>query len=704
MKKTGKRVIAVVLAVVMTLSLYTVGAVAIVSLLNSNSITTTDSANIINANSVEEAIELMESTPDFFTAPEDELGTITDHADPKYGKDSVIYPTVIIPGISQSISYVADEQGYPAYNANGEELSGGLLILDTSNLVPTITNNLVAPLTKALVTQSDKDKTLQKAVTKTVNEVFSIQASDANGKPISNLKTVSYMCSVANMTQDDRDYFYRMIPMKSLTEGIKNEVTGEVVKEAVLSDSDLYLYAFPLIGDPMESARGLDEYIQFVKEDSGKDKVNIVTISLGGTILTAYLELMKGTGYPDVNRVINVVSCLQGTDVMGDFFMRNFRIKGEDDVFFFQEFLPMVMTEMNDEATLGYIINIALKIMPKEVVYSILTGAVDGLLDTLMLNCPQFWAMVPADRFDDVKAKYNFIWDTTDAEYGNQVLANKIDAFHTAALNLESNLKEFASKDNRLVHFVAGYDLDYSAQDYCFFAAMKSSEVTNSDAIIDIDSTTLGATYAKAGEVLADDILFSDDARVSPDGSIDISTCAFPDNVWLFHSQHHEVGRNDVIINLIGNLVTGEIKSVNDKSDVFPQFNGNRNTRNITRWRLEDAACLITNYSNGKTVDIEGNEIICREADIIELNAAYEECLNLLKDTLCEPTAADAATERIEDAIYRVGHNGELPEEDDSTASILEAVTQFLDSTMTAIFGAGYGFSEFEQSGVLGGK
>ena len=705
MKKTGKRIIAVVLAVVMTLSLYTVGAVAIVSLLSSNSFTkTADGSTIINANSVEEAIELMESTPDFFTGSEESSGTITDQDDPAYGKDSVVYPTVIIPGISQSISYLADEQGYPAYNANGEELSGGLLILDTSNLVPVIANNLFAPLTRALVTQSDKDKTLQKAVTKTVKEIFSIQASNTDGEPINNLKTVSYMCSVADMTQDDRDYFYRMIPMKSLTEGIKNEITGEYVKEPCISDDSLYLYAFPLIGDPMESAKGLDEYIQFVKKDSGMDKVNLVTISLGGTIMTAYMELMKGTGYTDLNRIINVVSCLQGTDVMGDFYMRNFRIKGEDDVFFFNEFLPMIMNEMNGDATLGYIINVALKIMPKEVVYSILTGAVDGILDSLMLNCPQFWAMVPTDRFEDVKAKYNFIWDTEDENYSNQVLANKLDAFHTAAVNLEENLKDFANKDNRLVHFVAGYDLDYSAQDYCFFSAMKSSQTTNSDAIIDIDSTTLGAQYAIAGQVLEDDILFSEDARISPDGSIDISTCAFPDNVWLFHGQHHEVGRNDVIINLIGDLVTGEIKTVADKSDIFPQFNGNRNTRNITRWRLEDAACLITNYENGKTVDVEGNEIVCREADIEELKLAYQECLDLLADTLCEPTAATAATERIEDAIYRVGHNGELPEEDDSSAAILEAICQFLDSTITAIFGAGNGFSEFEQTGVLAGK
>lgn len=707
MKKTGKRIIAVVLAVVMTLSLYTVGAVAIVSLLNSNSFTkTADGSTVINANSIEEAIELMESTPEFFTGTEEVPGTITDQADPDYGKDSVVYPTVIIPGISQSISYVADEQGYPAYNANGEELSGGLLILDTSNLVTTITNNLLAPLSMALIKQGDSDKTLQKAVTKTVKEVFSIQASNTDGEPISNLKTVSYMSSVAEMSQDDRDYFYRMIPMKRLTEDTIDATTGEVVTEACIDDSLLYLYAFPLIGDPMESARGLDEYIQFVKKDSGMDKVNLVTISLGGTIMTAYMELMKNTGYTDINRIINVVSCLQGTDVMGDFYLRNFRIKGEDDEFFFTEFLPMIMKEMNGDATLGYIINVALKIMPKEVVYSILTGAVDGIIDSLMLNCPQFWAMVPTDRFDEVKAKYNFIWDTTDENYSNQVLAKKIDAFHTAAVNLEDNLKAFANKDNRLVHFVAGYGLDYSAQDYCFFSAMKSSETTNSDAIIDIDSTTLGdsSMYATAGQVLDDDILFSDDARISPDGSLDISRCAFPDNTWFFYGQHHEVGRNDVIISLIGNLVTGEIKSIADKSDMYPQFNGNRNTRNITRWRLDDAACLIKNYENGKTVDVEGNELVCNDSDIAELTAAYKECLDLLSDTLCEPTAAAAATERIEDAIYRVGHNGELPEEDDSSAAILEAITQFLDSAITAIFGAGNGFSEFEQTGVLAGK
>ncbi len=703
MKKTGKRVIAVVLALIMTVSVFSVGAIALTSLLtkNLNSVTeVADGSTVINANSIEEAIELMESTPDFFadasvSGNEDEIAEYST-------KDDVVYPTIIIPGISQSISYLADEDGYPVYNQNGEELSGGLLIIDSSKILPTITNNLLAPLTRALIIQNDDDGKLGEGVYKTVQELFAIQASDKSGNPVNNLQTVSYKTSVGGMNQDDKDYFYRMIPMKSLTQDTVDVTTGEVVQEAILDENDLYLYAFPLIGDPMESAKGLDEYIQFVKSEKGVDKVNIVTISLGGTILTAYLELMKDSGYPDLNRIINVVSCLQGTDVMGDFYLREFKVNDpehpEYEHFFFNEFLPMIMKESEGYGTLGYIINIALKIMPKEVVYAILTGAVDGIVDTLMHNCPQFWAMIPTDRYEDVKVKYNEIW--TDASYSE--LAPKLDAFQTARLNLVDNLNAFTNKDNRLVHNVCGYGLDYSVKDYNFFGAMRSSDVTNSDAIIDIDSTSLGATYAPAGEVLSDDILFSDDAIISPDGSLDISTCAFVDNTWFFQNQHHEVGRNDVVIALIGRLVTGQIKSVHDDAG-FPQFNGNRNTRNIFRWRLEEASVLITNYSDGKTVDIEGNEYVCSKADMDELIAAYKECLVLLQDTICEPTAAEATTERIEDAIYRVGHNGELPEEDNSTDALLEAICQFLDGIVTAITGSGNGFSDIFDTGVFPG-
>ncbi len=703
MKKTSKRIIALALSVVMIMSVYAIGAVSIASLLinSKETIQTADGSNIINANSIEEAIELMEKNPEFFAADNSVSATPTAQATEE------LCPTIIIPGISQSVSYLADEDGYPVYNDNGDELSGGLLILDTSNLVPTIVNNLAAPLARALITQSDKDKVFQKAVTTTVKEVFSIQASDNEGNPINNLKTVEYKTSVAGMSQDDRDYFYRMIPMKHLTEGIIDATTGDYAVEPVLDASLLYLYAFPLIGDPMESARGLDEYIQFVKKDTGADKVNIVTVSLGGTILTAYLEIMAGTGYPDINRIVNVVACLQGTDVMGDFYLRNFKINDPDhpeyEEFFFNEFLPMVMAENADSATLGYIINIALKIMPKQVVYSLLTGAVDGIIDTLMLKCPQFWAMIPTDRYDEVKAMYNFLWEDEET-YG--VLTAKLDAFQQAKLNLVDNLKEFNTTGDK-VHFVAGYDLSYAEQDYNFFGAMASSDTTNSDGILDIDSTTLGATYAKAGSVLSDDILFDDNARVSPDGSIDISTCAFPDNVWLFHGQYHEVGRNDVVLTLVGQILTEKISSVKDDSANFPQFNGNRNTRNLTRWRLGDVEKILEYYdaeagTTAVTKDDVLTTVTVSDATMQSLITAYKDALNLINDTICEPSAAVEITKAVDDALYRVGNNGkEPPVEDTSTDDLLEAICGLLDDVITSIFGSGYGFSEIMDNGAL---
>lgn len=668
MKKTCKRVLAVALSLIMVFSVISVGAVAITFMALANSVTVgSDGSTVVNANSVEEAIEYMEANPDMFYA--DETATLAEGQTTQ--KDDVIYPTVIIPGISQSVSYLADENGDPAVNSNGEELSGGLLILDSTQILPAVLNNLAAPLATALITQTDADGKLGEGVYNTIMQLFAIQSSDKSGNPVNNLKTISYVkedgvtpASVSDMSQDDRDYFYRMIPMQR----IKDEV----------GQDNLYLYAFPLIGDPMESAKGLDDYIQKIKADKGVDKVNVVTISLGGTILTAYLELFKDTGYPDINRVVNVVACLQGTDVMGDFYLRNWNL---EDEFFFHEFLPMVMTETSGSPALGHLINIALKIFPKEAVYAILTGAVEGILDSLMLNCPQFWAMIPEDRYEDAKAKYSFIWE--DEEYAE--LAPKLDAFHQAASNLEENFSVLMDK-GVLVHSVAGYGLDYSAQDYCFFAAMKSSLTTNSDAIIDIDSTTLGATYVPAGEILPDEVLFAEDAIISPDGSVDVSTCAFPKNVWLFEGQHHEVGRNDVVISLIGKLITGEIKSVDDMSDAYPQFNGNRNTRNITRWYLEEA----------EEVLFAEDQSAYAPEDIVELQAAYDEANALLENTICDPDEAAAVTDRLLNALRRVGKEGEA--EDETMMDVLAVVAEFVDDTIYKVFG-GNGFSDISQTG-----
>ncbi len=659
MKKTTKRVLAFLLASTFVFSAMTAGVFAIASYLNPN-LGSSSTSTYMSVNSVDDFINLIKTSGNAFANIEE--------PEKHDAANNDIAPTIIIPGISQSISYLADENGDPAVNANGDELSGGLLIIDSAELPGVLASTVAGPLVTSLLMQADMG--LSDAVYSTVTQLFSIQASGKDGKAKENLKTITYEYPISQMSQDDKDYFYRMIPMKSVVD----EIGGE---------DNLYFFTFPLISDPFISAANLNSYIQLVKEQTGKDKVNIVTISLGGTILTAYLELYKNTNYPDINKVLNVVSCLDGTDVMGDFYMRNFNI---EDEFFFQEFLPMVMKEMNGYATLGHLINVALKIFPRSVIEAILTAAVDGILDTLMLNCPQFWAMIPKDRYDDVINKYSFI--KNDPEYSR--LYATIEKFQQARLNLKDNLIKL-NKQGALVHNVCGYNLDYSAQDYCFFAAMKSSLTTNSDAIIDIDSTSLGATYAKAGEVLSEEYIATRDPKyISPDGSLDISTCLFPDNVWFFQGQHHEVGRNDVVIKLIAKLASNQINSTADMPDKFPQFNGNRNTRNITRWCFDDADKVFAEYAEDPT--------LYNAEDIEELRAVYEEAEAYLENTICEPTSAKALLERFEYALYRVGV-GDAPA-DTSTDEALEIICKFVDETIYGVFGAD-GFSDLNDSKVV---
>lgn len=661
------RVLAILLALTMVFSVASAGVFAAAYVLNAGGSVTTlsDGSAVISVNSLDEAAQIMSETPSLFSGKA-KTGTSEE-------KEEVL-PTIILPGISQSISYLADENGDPVVNDDGDKLSGGLLIIDESKLVSVLGSTLLLPLAKSLIKQEDDG--LSEAVYSTVEQLFSIQASDKSGNPVNNLKTVEYNCPVSEMTEDDRSYFYRMIPMQS----IKDQV----------GEDNLYVFAFPLIGDPMASAEKLDEYIQMVKEQRGVDKVNIATISLGGTILTAYLELKKdevnaqGLHYEDINRVINVVACLQGTDIMGDFYLRNFDISDE---FLYYEYLPMIMEENADSEALGHIINIALRIFPKKVFYAILTSAVDGLLDTLMLNCPQFWSMIPTDRFDAVMEKYSYI--ATDPEYAE--LYAKLTAFQQAKLNLNDNLKVLDSQ-GVLVQSISGYGLDYSKYDYNFFAIMNSSKTTNSDGIIDIDSTSLGATYAPAGELLPDDYAPATTKYISPDGSIDASTCLFPDHCWFFQGQHHEVGRNDVVIKLVGQLITGEIKSVADKSDAYPQYNGNRNTKNIFRWYLNEADEVFAEY--------EADNTAYDADDIAELHAAYDEAVALLETTICDADEAAATSERLLNALRGVGKRKAA--EDNTMNEILDKVAKFLDDVIYSVFG-GNGFSDTYKNGVFDG-
>lgn len=472
-----------------------------------------------------------------------------------------ISANIILPGISQSTATWCDENYRPILKPNGDTLSGGLLIIDDTNVAWKVIKQLLIPLLSSILLQHTSNK-LAERVRAVVDDLFSIQRCDKDGNPVNNLVLDRFPYPLSQYSQSDRDWFYRRLPMWYVIDAMEE-------KYGVNGEDYTYLYTFPLIGNPIESAEGLKDFIQLVKEQTGCRKVNLIAISMGGSILSAYLDLIREQGgdYSDIDKIINIVASLNGTDLIADFYAREWNLADE---YLYGEYALRIMESQGLDPWVGHLINIALRILPKDTLYTILTAAFDGILDDLLVYDPQFWAVLPSDRYEAIADRYLGSEDTA-------VLRAKTDREQEARLNLADNLKKAVNDYGVEVYSVAGYGRHYDSGDYSFLGITASSATTNSDSIIDIDSAALGTTYATAGETLG-----YDGDSVSPDGSIDVSTTLFPDTTWYFHGQHHEVGRDDVIIKLLGQIVANNIKSVNDDPN-FPQFNNWRLTMPIYR-------------------------------------------------------------------------------------------------------------------------
>lgn len=542
-------------------------------------------------------------------------GSVSDTGD-------TLYPTIILPGINHSPSYLCDEDGNRVKDSSGNDIGGGLLIIDSSNLVMRIVKKLLFPLLAAIFLKADIG--LGDAVYDTVCDLFYVQKVNDDGTPANNLVCDSFDGPLSSFSEDDNSWFYRMLPMQEVVSSIEDTY-------GVADGEDyIYLYTFPLIGDPMEAGRGLVDYIENVKKQHNCDKVNLVTVSLGGTILDAYCQTVADSyngDFSNINKIINIVSCLNGTEIIGDFYGRNWNL---DDTFLYHDYIPAVMEANGSDRAVGHLINIALRILPKSCLYSVLTAAMDGILDTILINDAQMWSMVPSDRYEELADRY--LSDEAHAE-----LRAKTDEFQTARVNLVQNLTE-AKSQGVGVYTLSGYGLTYLDGTYNFFGIVASTAKTNSDAVIPVTSTSIGATVAKAGKSLG-----YENEYTSPDGSVDASTCFSPDTTWFFINQHHEIGYNDVAIRLCANLLVGNVKDINS-DEAFPQWLVARNTKQLKRWVFPDAELVMAN-ADGKYTDEQ----------IAEVKAAYDEAKAVYNDTVSGQEVVDSVTENLRAALVNVG-------------------------------------------------
>ena len=576
--------------------------------------------------------------------------------------DGQLAANIIFPGISQSNATYCDENGTPILDDNGEEFSGGLLIIDTRDLVKKLLKKLLWPVLSTLLLQHTNSKLAQR-VYEAVYDLFYVQQCDNEGVPKQNLVLDRYNCPLSQFDQDSYEWFYRMFPMQPVINAMNK-------KFGVNGEDYTYLYTFPLIGNPMESAEGIFDFIEMVKQQTGCEKVNLIQISMGGTMLTGYLDLVRERGgdYSDINKIINIVASLDGTDLFADFLEKNVDLSDE---YLYRDLIPAVMKENGMQPWVGYLVNAALRIFPKNALVTIIDSALDGVLDSIVLNDPQFWAVLPNDRYEAIAERY-----LTGEEHA--VLREKVERFQLAKRNLPDNLQAAVAAGAN-VYSVGGYNLTYAVGDYNFFGLNKSKETCSSDAIVDIESASLGATHAPAGQSLG-----VTGEYVSPDGNVDASTCLFPETTWFFNGQHHEVGRDDVIIRLLGQIVVGNVSDIHSDPN-FPQFNFNRNTKRLTRpdWLLDTAEGIL---NDADSYDASA---------VAEIRKWFDAGCALLSRTVMTAEDADQATEidnELRRALKAVGAD-DGPDEPSALDNFLNKALKKLDDANMRFIG-GQGFSD----------
>ena len=425
-------------------------------------------------------------------------------------------PCIILPGIGQSKVELVDKNGdkikmaWPL-DVNGEELLG----------------KLKAPLMKMMLFR--KDAGFSDKAASVVAEATDPVAVNPDGTMKNNVRVVTYPYSLARCTEDEKRYIYKMVPMQKLTE--------------VIGEENLYFFSFNSFGEPYRTARALDAFIQQVKAETGSDKVNLVAVSLGGALSTAYFDAYGSKN--DVKRVLYFVAALQGTDLIADVMEKH--LKTDD---------PLAALELLASKDAVEKLRGLTMMLPAGVLETTMDKALDTLLANTICNSGMLWATVPPERYEALAIRY--LSDTKHA-----ALRATTDKYWNAQKNLRAILTERQQAGTEFFA-ITGYNLP--------LLPVAATDRATSDGIINTSSCTLGAATKPLGEFFSEEEA-AENLYISPDRTVDASTGFLPDATWYFKDQYHDAtAYNDTALEIAKRVLSDDSFKDIFSDASLPQF------------------------------------------------------------------------------------------------------------------------------------
>ena len=319
----------------------------------------------------------------------------------------------------------------------------------------------------------------------------------------------------------------------------------------IVGAKNVYAFNYDWRSDMCASAKKLRKLVKAVKKKTGSKKVTIVALSLGGAVVSAYMDKYKTK--KDVERYVIVNPAYQGVDVARAF--------GMDLTFNKKDVIPYLKHmeqayQAGEKSTLfraitalgDHRIGCALDKLNNDVIRNkkMRKKFFMEVVKPWIGNIPAFYELVPYDQFNKtvktlVKMGY------LDKNTG---LYKKIKNYHKVQGRFRKNIK-YVKKHGAEVAIIANYGTKG--------LPVTSKKNNHTDLLIDTKYASIGGTVAQYGKKLTGKK--AKGKYVSPDKVINASTCALPNNTWFIKGIIHGLYKYNSDANkFIANLAVGRVK------------------------------------------------------------------------------------------------------------------------------------------------
>ncbi len=308
--------------------------------------------------------------------------------------------------------------------------------------------------------------------------------------------------------------------------------------------------------DPLVLASQLNDFINYILDCSGAEQVMLECHSLGGIVITTYFKLY---GNDKVKSVVFNSAAIYGETYTGEL------ISGDID--FNATGLNYFLGFTFDHSEYENTINLATQILDKAGLLDFVCDFADDLLAEiydeaiisvlkLFANWPTIWAMVPDADVDAAKENVFAMYEARGIDYSG--LEEKIDSYNENIRPFRTQVLKDTAKTSNL-YVISKYG--YSA------VPITASWNILGDGVVDTKHSSFGATTAPYGEKLN----VADNEYISPDKSVDASTCLFPEQTWFIRDMKHS-DESDCLENFIDTLLYNDSLASTDTFEQYPRF------------------------------------------------------------------------------------------------------------------------------------